>query len=130
MKTVVGIILINSKNKTLLLQKRALNKSLFPNLYGFFGGHVEEDETNKEALIREIKEELNFQLQNPKPLLKKIQNNYSLELFYEILNYTPNLELTEDEGTLHWVSYEQAMNLELILGNKEILQEYKIQLKI
>ena len=53
---VVGAVLIN--NKKILLPKRSANLKKFPNKYEFPGGKVEEGESLKKALKRELNEEL------------------------------------------------------------------------
>jgi 8-oxo-dGTP pyrophosphatase MutT (NUDIX family) len=42
------------------LQKRDENAERSPGLFGFFGGGIEEGESVDEAMMREIKEELNY----------------------------------------------------------------------
>ena len=48
----------------IFLQKRTLDAPTFPNHFGFFGGGIEEGEDPEKALRREIKEELNIDIQN------------------------------------------------------------------
>ena len=55
---VVGAVLI--KDNQILLPKRASNLKVMPNKYEFPGGKVEENETLKEALKRELYEELSI----------------------------------------------------------------------
>ena len=55
---VVGAVLI--KNNKIILPKRASNLKVMPNKYEFPGGKVEENETLKEALKRELYEELSI----------------------------------------------------------------------
>lgn len=56
----VHIWIINS-NKQILLQKRSSKKSTFPNLWAVsVAGHIKSGENSKDAVIREIKEELNL----------------------------------------------------------------------
>ena len=54
---VAGVILNEAKNKILLI-KRA--DSMWGNVWSIPGGHVEFGETAKEALIRELQEELSL----------------------------------------------------------------------
>lgn len=57
---VVHLCIFNSKGE-LLIQQRALNKSMFPGVWDLSaGGHVLSGETTKEAAMRETKEELGF----------------------------------------------------------------------
>ena len=60
LKIVVSIALIND-NDEILLSKRPENKFL-PGFWEFPGGKVEIGEAPKDALIREIKEELNIDI--------------------------------------------------------------------
>ena len=62
LKIVVSIALINNVNE-ILLSKRPKNKHLF-GYWEFPGGKVETNEVPEQALIREIKEELNIDINN------------------------------------------------------------------
>ena len=55
---VVGAVLF--KDNKILLPKRSSNLKVMPNKYEFPGGKVEENETLKEALKRELYEELSI----------------------------------------------------------------------
>ncbi len=59
---VVGAVLI--RNNRVILTKRSLNCKHYPNFYEFPGGKVETDESLKQALIRELNEELSIQVDN------------------------------------------------------------------
>jgi 8-oxo-dGTP diphosphatase len=62
MKEIAAIILEND-NKQFLLALRDNKPGIpFPDHWDLIGGHVEEGETPEEALIREVKEELNIDL--------------------------------------------------------------------
>jgi 8-oxo-dGTP pyrophosphatase MutT (NUDIX family) len=55
--------IIFEKNKKFLLQLRDNKKGISsPNKWAIFGGGIEKNETPKMAVIREIKEELDFKL--------------------------------------------------------------------
>lgn len=64
MKKVSKIILINPKNKLLLLYLRDNNPSIsYPGYWDFIGGEVEKGENFLEAVKREIKEEINCKVE-------------------------------------------------------------------
>ena len=66
MKKIVSIILENDKGEILLyLRDNNLNIP-FPHHWDLFGGQIEEGETPEEALVREVKEELNYDLKEYK----------------------------------------------------------------
>jgi len=60
MLNVVGAVLID--NNYILLPKRSYKLKKMPNKYEFPGGKVEENETLKEALKRELNEELSIEV--------------------------------------------------------------------
>jgi len=62
LKIVVSIALINEVNE-ILLSKRPINKHL-EGYWEFPGGKIETNESPEKALIREIKEELNIDINN------------------------------------------------------------------
>jgi 8-oxo-dGTP diphosphatase len=62
MKRIAAIIFEND-NGELLLYKRDNKPGIpFPQHWDLFGGHIEDGETPEEALVREVKEELNYDL--------------------------------------------------------------------
>ena len=62
MKQIAAIILENDKGDFLLALRDNKSWIPFPNHWDLIGGHVEEGETPEEALVREVKEELDIDL--------------------------------------------------------------------
>jgi len=62
MQKIAAIILENNKGEFLLALRDNKSWIPFPNHWDLIGGHVEEGETPEEALIREVKEELDIEL--------------------------------------------------------------------
>ncbi len=62
MKKIAAIIFENSSGEMLFYMRDNKPDIPFPNHWDLFGGHVEEGETPDEALVREVKEELNIEL--------------------------------------------------------------------
>lgn len=67
-KSVGAIIFFKGKY---LIQKRDNKKEIFfPNFWGVFGGSLKKGENSKQAVIRELKEELNISFKEPVQKLK------------------------------------------------------------
>jgi 8-oxo-dGTP diphosphatase len=62
MKKIAAIIFENDKGELLLYKRDNKPGIPFPQHWDLFGGHIEEGETPEEALVREVKEELDFDL--------------------------------------------------------------------
>jgi 8-oxo-dGTP diphosphatase len=62
MKEIAAIILENDKGELLLYLRDNKPDIPFPDHWDLIGGHVEEGETPEEALVREVKEELDIDL--------------------------------------------------------------------
>jgi 8-oxo-dGTP diphosphatase len=62
MKLIAAIILENDKGEFLLALRDNKSSIPFPNHWDLIGGHVEEGETPEEALVREVKEELDIDI--------------------------------------------------------------------
>jgi mutator protein MutT len=72
-RNVAVIIFYDKDNRILLQDRRGISK--LDEEWGFFGGEIKKDETPEEAVVRETKEELSFDLKEYK---------YVLEYSYEI----------------------------------------------
>jgi 8-oxo-dGTP diphosphatase len=64
MKKIAAIILENDKGEFLLALRDNKSGIPFPNHWDLIGGHVEEGETPEEALVREVKEELDIDIKD------------------------------------------------------------------
>ncbi|HAX93776.1 MAG TPA: hypothetical protein DCY25_07515 [Bacteroidales bacterium] len=64
MKHIAQIILENDKGEFLIYLRDGKPGIPFPHHWDLIGGHVEEGETPEEALIREVKEEIDFDLKD------------------------------------------------------------------
>lgn len=73
----ISVYVIND-NKEILLQKCSLNKRFNPGKWGACSGHVEASESLKDAAIRELKEELGFDV-NPSDLKPFFQREFVLK---------------------------------------------------
>ncbi len=65
MKQVASVVLLNEKNEMLLYLRDNKKSIPYPLYWSTLGGHVEEDETPLQALRREVREEIGFEVENP-----------------------------------------------------------------
>jgi 8-oxo-dGTP diphosphatase len=61
----VSMILLNPGNKVVMYRRDNKNTIPFANCLDLLGGHVEKGETPTEAIVREIREEIEFELDSP-----------------------------------------------------------------
>ena len=105
LKIVVSIALINNYDEV-LIAKRPNNKHL-AGFWEFPGGKVEKDETPENALIREVKEELNVNINNkciaPVSFSEFDYRNFHLLLLLYICRRWEGEPLTMEENELKWV---------------------------
>ena len=105
-KSAVHLILMNEEK--ILLQKRKGSK-LWPGYYALPAGHIDEGETQYDALVREAKEELGIEI-NPNDIInnyvvlrrnffkidEKILEPY-IDFYFEIKNYTGIPRIIEED---------------------------------
>ena len=105
LKIVVSIALINNENE-ILLSKRPEEKHL-SGFWEFPGGKVEEGETPEKALVREVKEELNIDINNkciaPLSFSEFDYNNFQLLLLLYICRRWDGEPMSMENNRLEWV---------------------------
>ncbi|OMF37475.1 DNA mismatch repair protein MutT [Paenibacillus sp. FSL H8-0548] len=104
---VVGAVIINSEKKVLCAQ-RSENMSQ-PLLWEFPGGKIEKTETASEALIREIKEELDCDIQVGE-LLTDIMHEYT-NIIVNLITYRAKIisgqPVAKEHADLIWLSINE-----------------------
>lgn len=125
-RTVATLVLYNDQ-KQILLQQRSEDAPRWPGYWAVFGGGVEDGETIEDALRREIREELNYEVRNPRLFITEqavsedgvlIKGN----VFVEKYDASQTLILGEGQG-FGWFSLEEALQLKITDVRRKCLQE-------
>ena len=94
--------------------------------WGFFGGTIEGGESKEEALIREIKEELDYVLKNFEYFKTKVvvydNKKYEINIFLKKKNDVSDFTLCDGQG-MGFYSFEDAKKLELFTHDYSTIDE-------
>lgn len=127
-RAVYGFII--DENKNVLLQKRSANKKLWPNMWDVTaGGHVNSGEFGRQALIREVKEELGIDIKDDE--IKYLVGSTSVNIQGDIINkhynecylITKNVNVSDIKLQLEEVSEVKYFSKEKLLDR--ISDNYK-----
>lgn len=124
MLLVACAIILNNQNKVLACQRSA-NMHL-PLKWEFPGGKIEENETAEDCLIREIKEELNIEIQI---LEQKIANDHhysdkSIRLIPFICRHLSGEISLKEHKDFRWLDKSNLLDLDWAEADLPILNEY------
>ena len=112
----VRVAVYHPDGKSLLLQKRSMNKDLFPGRWDMaVGGHVDSGETLEQAVVREMREELGLPPGLPlKKLFQlKVRNEIESEnvQLYSTVSAGP-FDIQEQElSEIRFVSFDELKEL-------------------
>lgn len=122
MKKVIVVAAIIKEVDKYLIGLRSTGK--FVNLWEFPGGKVDENEDQKVALKREIKEEFNVEIE-VKDLIKKIEHQYPdfyLEMYcYECKLLTDDFKLN-DHSEIMWFDPKNPVELNWLPADVAIVE--------
>lgn len=127
MKTKIVVTGILKDEDLFLIVKRNKNDNLYPNSWEFPGGHLEYGETLKDALKRELKEEIGFNCEF-EPIITNYYDeiiNENNELIHKIeidfvinVNHLKiNIDLSNEHSDYKWVT-KQFEELDSFIKNK------------
>jgi 8-oxo-dGTP diphosphatase len=127
MKQGTSIIFINDKFQILLVKRDDKKDIPFPGYWDVPGGHVEDNETPKACIIREMKEEIETEIKDPLlfntyDMPDRIEHTYWLNADLDI----SRINLHEGQY-LRWFSEDEINRLsdrELAFGFKSILEDF------
>ena len=127
MKTFVGAI-IEHPAHGFLLQKRDNNTDYYPNMWTIFGGKVVEGESVKEALFRELYEELEFgknQVLKLKKFLDHVTKNGQRQVVYHIITNAEVEALVIKEGdSFGYFRKDEVFDRDFAFNIREVLESF------
>ncbi len=116
-------IILRDNQGCFLMQLRDNNPAIrYPNHWALFGGTIEENETEYDAIIREIKEELGFDLKEFSLIKKYVYNNKREYVFFGKCDRSSVVHLTEGQA-FGFFSEDQLTEL-LIRPDDKMSLEY------
>lgn len=119
------IIYLEKNNQYLMLHRNKKENDLNKDKWIGVGGHVEENETIDECIIREVKEETNLELLDFR-LCGEVTFDIDgyLEIMYVYTSTNFKGEIKEcNEGTLEWVDKDKINLLNIWEGDKIIFEK-------
>tara|TARA_Y100001958_G_C20934088_1_gene343204 strand:- start:121 stop:537 length:417 start_codon:yes stop_codon:yes gene_type:complete len=125
---VVAAVILNSNNEILCMQRGVNKYEYISEKYEFPGGKIEQGETNENALAREIKEEINIEIENSAFYLK-VEHEYPD--FFLIMNAylckTKSLKIMLNEHIEYkWLSKDNLNGLDWAAADIPIVKKLMI----
>jgi len=112
-----GGFLYNPKTNSILLHKRDGNTIYNPNMWAFFGGLAEEGETPKQCLARELKEELDIDIDTEQLILVCDYLNEELKtyryVFYAVSEIAKEDMVLSEGAGFDWIKLDDLERYEL-----------------
>jgi 8-oxo-dGTP diphosphatase len=121
----VALIVFYDRHKRILMQDRK-GISKRGEEWGYFGGKIEEGETPEEAVVRETKEELDFDLQDHKFIgifKNKVSDDFIVERYVFISPLEGKLsKFRQLEGSgMKLFSIEEAKKVKMVKGDNLVI---------
>ena len=122
----VTAAIIESENKILIAQRKAKD-NLFGGLWEFPGGKIEDGETPKECMARELKEELEIEVEVG-TLITSTKHRYPNGIFellvYKVEHISGNFILN-DHDEVKWITIDEISKFDFPPANTPIINYLK-----
>lgn len=120
--------LVKNEDGAIFVQKRSMDRKLFPGCWDIVGGHVEPGETLYDALAREIEEETGWRLVEILELAKvfdweegrdgRVIQNREFDFLIQVSGNLDRPQIETDKFTDH--SWVKEKNLDVLLENRAV----------
>lgn len=127
--TVRGII--KNDSGEILIVKRHPKSKTDPEMWELPGGKVEKGEFFADALVREIKEETNLDVEIG-DFCEAVQNDYShkrtVQLMMYLVDVRGEVRISDEHTEFMWASLDKIKTLEISTSLKKVLEKKKYQI--
>ena len=114
--------IILDKNNRILLIKRSENKKVDPNKWAVPWWKKEDNESELQAAIREIYEEVWLKSDWLELFLEISEENKHF-LYYFCKNNTWDIKINDESDWYWWFSFDEALNLNINSNTKQIIEK-------
>lgn len=120
----VTCAIIEAYDKTLVVQRS--NEMNLPNKWEFPGGKIEKNETEQACILREIKEELNLEIELVQRLTPTKFNypNLSIQLIPFLAYYSSGELKLAEHKSFKWLPKKELLELDWAEADIPIVNEY------
>lgn len=118
------VILYGRENKVLLQLRDAIKTIDYPSYWSLFGGRVELGETPIQGVIRELKEELEYDLTENNLNLFTTTKILGKDIFIFIAPYNSDKIVFNEGSDAKFFSREEIENIKIIPEIKTVLEKY------
>ena len=119
-----SIIFINDKRQVLLFLRDNKADIPYPNTWDVPGGHVEDDETPVQCIVREIREEMGIDLKDFQ-LFSIMEFDDRIEYtFWKCEDLDINKIILTEGQCLRWFTEDEARNTVLAYGFNRIIADF------
>lgn len=112
----IGVFIVNKEY--ILLQKRAANKKINPNMWGLCAGHVSSGEGLEDAALRELKEEVGLNLTlNDLHVLENMEvrirnTNSCIKRYYYVFSDKKEFKIQKEElSEVKWFKIDDVIDM-------------------
>lgn len=118
--------IIKNENGEILILKRHPKSKTDPEMWELPGGKVEDDEFFTDALVREIKEETNLDV-DVGDFCEVIQNDYphirTVQIMMYLVDIKGEVKISEEHTDCMWASLDKIKTLDLSTSFKKVLEK-------
>lgn len=116
-----ALLILHNQEQRILLQHRDVGAPKHPGYWGFFGGALQPQETPEEAVRREAREELEYDLTKPTLLTtQKIIHDGKKYYFIERYSVGKGIQLREGQA-FDWFTLSDAAALNIVPHHRQVL---------
>ncbi len=119
-----SIIFLNEQSQILLFLRDDIPSIPYPNMWDIPGGHVEKNETPRECIVREMKEEMDLNLQDFEKFKIVEFDDRTEYVFWKKENLDiSKIELTEGQ-CLQWFTEDDIKKTHLACGFNQVALDF------
>ena len=108
-----SILFLNKKHEVLLFLRDKKKTILYPNKWDFLGGQLEKDETPEKCIVREMKEELEIDLDNFQLFTIEVFQDREEYIFWKRVDFDiSKLKLNEGQR-LKWFKFKELKRTDI-----------------